>query len=99
MSPSKDLALSVLVNGREITQVPVDRATDVAGLPPRIAELQYTAFALEPAEPGTEYRLRIGDFGLEAPPGSAPLVKVRCRACGALSDEDAKFCDQCGKPL
>ena len=36
---------------------------------------------------------------LESPSGGAPLVKVKCRACGALSDEDAKFCDQCGKPL
>lgn len=32
---------------------------------------------------------------------SAPreVVKVRCRACNALNDEDAKFCDQCGGEL
>ncbi len=28
-----------------------------------------------------------------------PAVKVRCRSCGALNDEQAKFCSQCGKPL
>ncbi|MDR1808002.1 MAG: zinc-ribbon domain-containing protein [Propionibacteriaceae bacterium] len=28
-----------------------------------------------------------------------PVVKVRCRQCGALSDETAKFCQQCGQPL
>lgn len=27
------------------------------------------------------------------------IVKVRCRACKALNDEQAKFCDQCGAPL
>lgn len=29
----------------------------------------------------------------------APLVKVRCRNCRALNDEDAKFCDQCGAAM
>src|SRR5262245_46829149 len=28
-----------------------------------------------------------------------PLVKVRCRACSALNDEAAKFCNQCGGAL
>jgi hypothetical protein len=27
------------------------------------------------------------------------VVKVRCPACRTLNDEDAKFCDECGKPL
>ena len=31
-----------------------------------------------------------------APPPAEPIVKVRCRACGALNDEAAKFCNQCG---
>jgi hypothetical protein len=26
-------------------------------------------------------------------------VRVRCPGCGALNDEKARFCDQCGKPL
>ncbi len=29
-----------------------------------------------------------------APP--APVIKVRCRACSALNEEHAKFCNQCG---
>ncbi|MFW9881873.1 MAG: hypothetical protein ACFFG0_53090, partial [Candidatus Thorarchaeota archaeon] len=28
-----------------------------------------------------------------------PIVKIRCQLCGALNDEDAKFCDQCSQPL
>lgn len=28
-----------------------------------------------------------------------PAIRVRCRACRTLNDEDAKFCDECGKPL
>ncbi|RYG66554.1 zinc ribbon domain-containing protein, partial [bacterium] len=27
------------------------------------------------------------------------VIKVRCPACRTLNDEDAKFCDECGKPL
>ena len=26
-------------------------------------------------------------------------VKVRCRSCGALSDEDSRYCGRCGKEL
>jgi len=38
----------------------------------------------EPATPGTP---------------AEPMVKVRCRACSALNDEHAKFCNQCGAAL
>lgn len=27
------------------------------------------------------------------------VIKVRCPNCRTLNDEDAKFCDECGKPL
>ena len=27
------------------------------------------------------------------------VVKIRCRACEALNDENAKFCNQCGQAL
>jgi hypothetical protein len=36
-------------------------------------------------------------FKPQAPP--AEQVKVRCRQCKSLNDEDAKFCDQCGAEL
>ncbi|HEY1380209.1 MAG TPA: zinc ribbon domain-containing protein [Gemmataceae bacterium] len=35
----------------------------------------------------------------EQQPPPVPEVKVRCRSCGALNDETARFCSQCGKPL
>ena len=28
--------------------------------------------------------------------GTKEVIKVRCRGCDELNDEDAKFCDQCG---
>lgn len=28
-----------------------------------------------------------------------PEVRVRCRSCRALNDEDARYCDQCGAEL
>jgi hypothetical protein len=31
--------------------------------------------------------------------GSQPQIKVRCRQCQALNDENAKFCNQCGATL
>lgn len=27
------------------------------------------------------------------------VIKIRCRSCGVLNDEDAKFCKACGKEL
>jgi hypothetical protein len=36
--------------------------------------------------------------GSEAPKAE-PQVMVRCRACRALNDENAKFCSQCGAEL
>ncbi len=33
------------------------------------------------------------------PSAPEPVVKVRCRQCGALNDEHNKFCGQCGREL
>lgn len=27
------------------------------------------------------------------------VIKIRCRSCGSLNDEDARFCKACGKEL
>lgn len=27
------------------------------------------------------------------------IIKIKCRSCGSLNDEDAKFCKACGKEL
>lgn len=27
------------------------------------------------------------------------IIKIKCRQCGALNDEDAKFCKSCGKTI
>jgi hypothetical protein len=27
------------------------------------------------------------------------VIKIKCRSCGSLNDEDAKFCKSCGKDL
>lgn len=32
-------------------------------------------------------------------PEDDPIVKVRCRECGTLNDDDARFCDACGAKL
>jgi len=31
--------------------------------------------------------------------GAQPVVKIKCRTCAALNDDDAKFCKACGQPL
>lgn len=41
----------------------------------------------------------VDEFRGEAKPDAQPMVKIRCRACGQLNSEQAKFCDQCGQPL
>ncbi|MFW3145585.1 MAG: hypothetical protein ACMUIE_02090 [Thermoplasmatota archaeon] len=48
---------------------------------------------------------RAGAFNLGSPAnsrggyGSREVVKVRCRSCGYLDSEDARFCSKCGKRL
>lgn len=27
------------------------------------------------------------------------IIKIRCRSCNTLNDEDAKYCKECGKEL
>lgn len=27
------------------------------------------------------------------------VVKIRCRACGKLNEDDSKFCQECGQPI
>lgn len=31
--------------------------------------------------------------------GEREIIKIRCRNCGSLNDEDAKFCKSCGKEI
>ena len=31
--------------------------------------------------------------------GTAEIIKIRCRACGILNQQTAKFCQACGKEL
>lgn len=40
-----------------------------------------------------------GKAAPDAVPPQAPEIKIRCRGCGGLNDEDAKFCKSCGAPL
>lgn len=42
---------------------------------------------------------RLVDKLTEDAPPPDQVVKVRCRSCGALNDEDARFCDQCSAQL
>ena len=37
--------------------------------------------------------------GREEMSAAAGNIKVRCRACGRLNPEEAKFCISCGKPI
>jgi hypothetical protein len=42
----------------------------------------------------------LDEAGVDAPARrDDPVVKVRCRECGTLNDEDARFCDACGGKL
>lgn len=41
----------------------------------------------------------LDEAGLEQQPEDRVLVKLRCRECQALNDEDARYCDACGGKL
>lgn len=36
---------------------------------------------------------------IEFKPNSKEIIKIRCRSCNALNDEDARFCKSCGSSL
>ncbi|MGI6561054.1 MAG: zinc ribbon domain-containing protein [Clostridia bacterium] len=36
---------------------------------------------------------------LATPQQEKEVIKIRCRSCGTLNDEDAKFCKECGKEI
>jgi len=42
-----------------------------------------------------EAEINIGGGGDER----EQVIMIRCQSCGKLNDEDAKFCDECGKKL
>ncbi|MCK4281204.1 MAG: zinc ribbon domain-containing protein [Candidatus Lokiarchaeota archaeon] len=42
---------------------------------------------------------RAGGIKLDVKTTSPQKIMIKCRACGTLNDEDAKFCDECGQPL
>lgn len=42
---------------------------------------------------------KAGGIKLDVKTTSPQKIMIKCRACGTLNDEDAKFCDECGEPL
>ena len=51
--------------------------------------------ALDEIELAKKLAVKLG----EPAAAPAPVVKVRCRACSALNDEHAKFCNQCAAAI
>ncbi|HYY90548.1 MAG TPA: zinc ribbon domain-containing protein [Candidatus Dormibacteraeota bacterium] len=62
-----------------------------------------TSYLASEASPAIERVSAAAGLGLKQGLGANPLqsettVKVRCRNCGYLENEDATFCGRCGKP-
>ena len=63
-----------------------------------------TTYVASEASPAIERLSEAAGQGLERGFGAIPLgresiVKVKCRNCGYLENEDAIYCGKCGKPL
>ena len=63
-----------------------------------------TSYLASEASPAIERVSAAAGLGLKEGFGTNPLqsettVKVKCRNCGYLENEDATFCGRCGKPL
>ncbi|MBI4415984.1 MAG: hypothetical protein HY557_03265 [Euryarchaeota archaeon] len=51
-----------------------------------------------PAPPDLTIEQVLGRFAPMSPAKPpTPVVKVKCRSCGILQDEDAEFCNKCGQ--
>ena len=40
-----------------------------------------------------------GGIKLDVVSDKEQIIMVRCKACGTLNDEDAKYCDECGQRI
>lgn len=40
-----------------------------------------------------------GGIKLDVVSNKEQIIKIRCKACGTLNDEDAKYCDECGQQI
>jgi len=63
-----------------------------------------TTYVASEASPAIERVSEAAGEGLRQGFGANPLqsgsvVKVKCRNCGYLENEDAMYCGKCGKPL
>jgi len=63
-----------------------------------------TSYVASEASPAIERVSEAAGEGLRQGFGANPLqtgsvVKVKCRNCGYLENEDAVYCGKCGKPL
>jgi len=63
-----------------------------------------TTYVASEASPAIEQASEAAAEGLKKGFGANPLggesvVKVKCRNCGYLENEDAIYCGKCGKPL
>jgi uncharacterized OB-fold protein len=36
---------------------------------------------------------------ITTPRSEKEVIKIKCRNCGSLNDEDAKYCKSCGKEI
>lgn len=41
----------------------------------------------------------LDEVGVSRPSHPAEVVKIRCRTCGKLNEDDSKFCQECGKAI
>lgn len=41
----------------------------------------------------------LDEAGVSLSSRPAEVVKIRCRACGKLNEEDSKFCQECGRSI
>ncbi len=60
---------------------------------------RYEKMIKEGSKPRTTGTSRQQEMTSYESSNGSQVVKIRCQLCGALNDEDAKFCDQCAQPL
>ncbi|MFX1501346.1 MAG: hypothetical protein ACFFDH_10340 [Promethearchaeota archaeon] len=60
---------------------------------------RYEKMMKEGSKPRHAELNRVAEISAETGMSDDKIVKIRCQLCGALNDEDAKFCDQCSQPL
>jgi len=89
----------VIAHQREITRYMVEETGRAMGSTSDEALNGYGRVISRGTEAMASGISKAGGIKLDVDTRSEQKIMIKCRKCGTLNDEDAKFCDECGETI